>query len=507
MNTVAKKNPILKLGLASLTALSLTVNAADIKKGVNILLIVADDMNYNAIDAFGCPIPNTTPNIDKLARQGVRFTNAHVTSAVSQPSRGAIMTGMYGLHSGVEGFEHMKNNYPSLTEYLRNAGYLTGMLGKVSHSMPKFETEYAKFDLVKDENELGFGRDPQKYYEFTRTFFMMAKRENKPFFMMANSHDPHRPFAGSDDEKKSPQFIESQKKGSIPNPSKIFKPEEIVVPEFLPNLPDVRKEVAQYYSSVRRCDDTMGEILKALKESGLEKNTLIIFISDNGMAFPYSKANCYLNSTKTPFIATWPGFIKAGVDTVNFISGIDFLPTFLEVAGIPIPKNIDGISFLPLLKGQPQGERDKVFTQFYETSGRVRYPMRAVQNKYFGYIFNPWSDGQRVYKNESQSGLTFKAMKEAALQNIEIDHRVKFFQYRVVEEFYDFVKDPDALQNLINDPSYQDEIERMRNELKNWMIKTNDPALEGFEHRNSKELLQKFMEDDVERTIKRHLSL
>lgn len=497
------KRSMMRFGLASVAAFSLTTNAANNYKGTNILLIVADDMNYNAVGAFGCLIPNITPNIDKLAEQGVRFTNAHVTSAVCQPSRGAIMTGMYGHHSGIEGFEHYKGNQLTLTEYLRNAGYLTGMLGKVGHSIPKYDTELEKFDLVKDEEELGFGRDPKKYYEFTRTFFMKSKLENKPFFMMANSHDSHRPFAGSDDEKKSPNFLEAKNKGAIPNPSKIFNPEEIVVPEFLPDLPDVRKEVAQYYSSVRRCDDTVGEILKALMESGLEKNTLIVFISDNGMSFPYSKTNCYLNSTKTPFIAKWPAVIKPGVDAINFISGIDFLPTFLEVAGISTPKNIDGSSFLSLLKGQNQKERDKVFTQFYETSGRQRYPMRAVQNKHFGYIFNPWSDGQRIFKNESQAGLTFKAMKEVAVQNNEIKKRVDFFLYRCVEEFYDFEKDPDALQNLINDPIYQGEIDRMRNDMKNWMIKTNDPVLEAFEHHNSKEILQKFMEDDAKRSINR----
>ena len=495
---------IQKLGFATLAALSLTVNAAQNNKGVNVLLIVADDMNYNAIGAFGCPIPNTTPNIDKLASQGLRFTNAHVTSSVCQPSRGAIMTGMYGFHSGVEGFEHMTKNYSTLTEYLRNAGYLTGMLGKIGHSMPKFESELKKFDLAKDMNELGLGRDPQKYYSYSLDFFKMAKKADKPFFMMANSHDPHRPFAGSDDEKKSAQFMEAKRGNLIPNPSKIFGSEEIVLPGFLPDLPDIRKEVAQYYSSVRRCDDTVGEILRALKESGLEENTLIVFISDNGMSFPYSKTNCYLNSTKTPFIAKWPDVIRCGVDSVNFISGIDFLPTFLEVANIPIPKNIDGFSFLSTLKGQKQDNSKKVFTQFYETSARKRYPMRAIQNKHFGYIFNPWSDGQRNFINESQDGLTFKAMKEAAIQSNEIKQRVDFFQLRVVEEFYDFEKDPDALHNLINDPNYIDEINKMRSEMKNWMIQKNDPALEGFVNRNSKELLQKFMEDDRERTIKRH---
>ncbi len=478
-----KITQLINIGISIFAALSLYANAANREKNINFLLITADDMNYNSVGAFGCPVTETTPNIDKLAQQGIRFTNAHVSHAVCQPSRGAIMTGMYGHNSGIEGFNHYTGDKLTLTEYLRRSGYLTGVLGKVNHSLPKFETELIHFDLIKrgltENNELGFGRNPQKYYEFAKSFFMNAKHQNKPFFLMANSHDPHRPFVGSDDEKR--KFKNALEDGSITEPSKKFEADEITIPGFLPNLPEIREEVAQYYSSVRRCDDTVGKILEALKESGLEGNTLIIFISDNGMAFPFAKTNCYLNSTKTPFIAKWPGVIKAGVDSTNFISGIDFLPTFLEAAEISIPKDIDGTSFLPLLKNKNQKGRNMVFTQFYETSGKNRYPMRAVQNKKYGYIFNAWSNDTTVFKNESQAGLTFKAMQEAAVNNNEIDERVHLFLYRVVEEFYDFEKDPDALSNLIEDPEYNSEIEKMRIELKHKMKKANDHALSDFE--------------------------
>jgi N-sulfoglucosamine sulfohydrolase len=476
------KNQLLSLAFVSLTACSITSNASDNLTGINILLITADDMNYNSVGVFGCPIGGTTPNLDKLAGQGVRFTNAHVNIAVCQPSRGAIMTGMYGHNSGVEGFEYYKGNKPTMTERLRDAGYLTGMLGKVSHSVPKFDTEAEKFDMIKrgltGDNELGFGRDPQKYYEHAKSFFLRAKKENKPFFLMANSHDPHRPFAGSDDEKQ--KFNNVLEKGLIPNPSKIFKAEEIEVPAFLPDLPDIRKEIAQYYSSVRRCDDTVGKILQALEESGLQDKTLVIYISDNGMAFPFSKTNCYLNSTKTPFIARWPGRIIPGVDSVHFISAIDFLPTFLEIAGITPPGDIDGVSFLPLLNQKPQKNREVVFTQFYETSAKERYEMRAVQNKQHGYIFNPWSNGKTRFRNESQAGLTFMAMKEVASENKEIARRVNLFEFRVVEEFYDFRNDPDALHNLIDDPSYRQEISELRKELIKRMKDSNDPAYNDF---------------------------
>ncbi len=456
-------------------------------KRPNILLITADDMNWNAPGCFGGRAPDITPNIDRLASEGMRFEHAHITIAVCQPSRSALMTGRYPHRNGAEGFEPIDASVPTLQEQLHEAGYLNGILGKVTHLAPR---EKFKWDMVQDFKELGNGRNPQLYYKYARGFFEQAADQGRPFFLMANSHDPHRPFHGSEQEQRS--F--AQVLDTIPAPSRVYKGDEVEVPGFLPDLPDVRKEIAQYYCSVRRCDDTVGEVLRALRESGQAANTLVMFLSDNGMALPFAKTNCYLHSTRTPWIAVWPGRIKPGVvDSQHFISGIDFMPTALEAAGLPEIEGMDGFSFLPVLLGEQQSGRDKVFTQFHETSARNRYPMRCVQNQRFGYIFNPWSDGQRVFRNESQSGLTFNAMKAAAQADDSVAARVRLFQYRVVEEFYDFQKDPDALHNLIDEPDYKEEINTLRNELLGWMKKTGDPALQAFENRSLPEALEKFM--------------
>jgi N-sulfoglucosamine sulfohydrolase len=212
------------------------------------------------------------------------------------------------------------------------------------------------------------------------------------------------------------------------------------------------------------------------------------------MAFPFSKTNCYLNSTRTPWIVVWPGRVEAGtVDTEHFISGIDYMPTALDAAGLPLPRGMDGRSFLPVVQDRPQPQRDKVFTEFHQTSARRRYPMRCVQDRRFGYIFNPWADGQRVFKNESQSGLTFKAMQAAAETDPEVAARVKLFQYRVVEEFYDLENDPDALHNLIDDPAHKEDLDRLRDAMRTWLEQTNDPALEALENRRDQAALARFM--------------
>ena len=453
----------------------------------NILFITADDMNWDSVGAYGCKVSKTTPNIDRLASEGMMFRHAHVTVAICQPSRGVLATGLYPHCSGIEGFNHIENDVPTITEYLREAGYLNCVLGKVDHSTPK--TSF-KWDLCRERQDLGQGRDPALYHKFAGEFIAAATAANKPFLLMANSHDPHRPFFGSDRDFTEP-----------PPPSHVFSEEEVEVPGFLPELPEVRKEMAEYYSSVRRCDDSVGAVLRALEESGQEENTLVMFLSDNGMALPFAKTNCYLNSTRTPWIVRWPEVVKPGqVDEENIVSGIDFLPTVLDAVGITPKEETDGVSFLPLLKGEAQDKRGLVFTQIHETNAKNRYPMRCVQSRQFGYIFNAWSDKKRVFKNESQGGRTFNAMKEAAAHDPDIAARVKLFQYRVVEELYNFEKDPDALNNLADDPQYKTELDKMRSELRNWMKETKDPALEAFEKRDSAEALEEFMASQEERS-------
>jgi len=469
------------------------------QKRPNILLITADDMNWNAPGCFGGKTPEITPNIDRLASEGMRFEYAHITIAVCQPSRSVLMTGRYPHRNGAEGFQPINKNVPTLQEQLHKAGYLQGILGKVKHLAP---AEKFKWDMVQDFKELGNGRNPELYHDYALSFFERCSKEDRPFFLMANSHDPHRPFHGSEQEQKKFETVLKD----IPAPSRVYKGEEIEVPGFLPELPDVRKEIAQYYSSVRRCDDTVGAVLRALSETGQAENTLIMFLSDNGMALPFAKTNCYLHSTRTPWIAVWPGRIKPGtVDKQHFISGIDFMPTALDAAGVDAPSSMDGSSFLPVLLGKQQPDRDKVFTQFHQTSGRNRYPMRCVQNHQFGYIFNPWSDGERVFKNESQSGLTFNAMKVAAQNDDSVAGRVRLFQYRVIEEFYDFKNDPDGLHNLIDNTDYEKQINQMRKEMLEWMKKTGDPAINSFENRKSVEALKKFMEEQEARSGRKQI--
>lgn len=461
------------------------------KKPLNILLITADDLDRNSLGCFGSTVPGISPNIDRFASQSIRFEKAFVNAAICVPTRAIIATGLYGNNSGVNGFNKMKegSTIPLLMEILRSHNYATGILGKLSHSTPKadFKWDY-QIDAPKD---LGFGRSPSLYYEKTKAFLADCQQKEKPFYFMINSADPHRPFFNPNESADSLSLRMNQPKARVEEmlkiqgvPSRIYSPDEITVPGFLPDLPKVREELSYYFNSVKRLDDVFGKIMQALEESGYADNTLVIFISDNGIAMPFAKANVYNASNRSPFIIRWPGTIKKGsVNSTDIISIIDFMPTVLEVLNITAPNKIDGKSFLPLLKGSRQSGRDKAYMEIdYKNSGGPT-PMRSVVTKQWTYIYNAWVDGERVYENNNE-GVTMRAMEEAAKNDPVIAERIKVYRMRMPEELYDIKKDPDCLHNLINEPALKKQLALLRKDLEAWMIKTNDPLLKVYQVRH-----------------------
>lgn len=478
----------LRTGLGLLTTAGWVVTVAFAADRPNFLLLTADDLNYDTPGFAGNPTAGITPNLDRLAREGMWFVHAHVTVAVCQPSRECLMTGRYPHRNGATGFYPVRKDVPTLIECLRAAGYHVGIIGKVAHLQPP---EKFPWDFEADEEPTRAGRDPAAYGRLTREFLGQAKTAKRPFFLMANSHDPHRPFAGSEaasprttgqrDPHERAPGAEETAAVDYPPPRRTFRPAEVVVPGFVPDLPPVRTELAQYYGSVHRGDETVGEVLRALREAGCEETTLVMFLSDNGASLPFGKSNCYLTSTRTPWLVRWPGRIRPGaVDSTHMISGIDFMPTVLEAAGLPLPPGMDGRSFLPLLRGKRQAGCDRVFTAYDETSARRAYPMRALQTTRFGYIFNAWADGVTRYQAEPLSGLTFAAMRAAAATNPAVAERVTLLQYRVTEELYDWASDPHALTNLVGRRQFAGQLHRMRREMLSWMEQTGDPMVGSF---------------------------
>jgi len=449
----------------------------------HILLLTADDMSWDSVGCFRGLAPENTPHLDALAAGGLRFQRAQVNIAVCQPSRAVMLTGRYPHRNGVTGFDMpVRSDVATLGEILSDAGYETALVGKELHYRP---LDKFRWGTVVGRGQLGAGRDPAAFASSVRDLIRRAGAAGRPFLIHANSHDPHRPFHGSLDE----QHEWEGKPPPYPAPSRAYQPEEVAVPGFLPDLPSIRREVAEYCSSVRRLDDTVGAVLEVLDQEGVREDTLVVFLSDHGMAFPFAKTNCYLASVRTPLVLSWPGRIEPGrVDRDHLVTAVDLMPTLLEVAGLADPgsmRDLDGRSFLPLLEGRDQPDRDEAVAVFHSTKADRHYEMRALNRGRWGYIWNPWADGFTRFYSDSQIGLTMAELVRAARSDERIAARVRHFLYRVPEELYDLEADPDALENRVFDPAHAAELAAMRQGLHRWMRRYADPLSGLFAERIS----------------------
>lgn len=452
----------------------------------NLLIITTDDMSCDSVGAYGCKLKDTTPNMDRLAARSMRFEHAHVVVGNCMPSRNVMWSGKYPHNNGIEGFRSIpkeSKKYPVLGELVKEAGWFTGIRHKVSHSTP-----YSPFpwDIVLGDERRDDVKNPASWGEAATKGIETARAAGKPFCLLLNIADPHKPF-----------YAEGGKGDTVPDknvPTKVFTPQEVPVPGFLPDDPVIRKELSHYYSSVRRADDSLGAILEALRASGQEERTIIVFLSDHGLPLPFAKTQLYHHSSRTPLMIRWPGVTRDGaVDADHMISTVDLLPTILDMLGIAPPGGFDGKSFASVLRGGKQPERTMVFKEHNENSGGQNTPMRAVQTRDWLYIFSPWSNGQRVMGGATAGTPTCRQMRVLARANPQIAARVDLFDHRVLEEAYEVRYDPDALTNLAGKPEHAAQVAALERALEDWMARTGDPLLEVFRHREDAAFREQFM--------------
>ena len=475
--------------IAVLLIVACALNASPTRatEPLNVLIITIDDMNADSMGSFGCQLPDTTPNMDQLARQGMRFRHAHVQVGNCMPSRNVMWSGLYPHNNLVEGFYQVPHaRHTHLVDLMNKARYFTAIRHKVSHSTPY--SPYA-WDLVLDSSPDGSKlhvKDAKSYGQSTKRGIEEAEKASKPFCLMINVADPHKPFYayGRQGQTVSDQHV----------PTRIFKADEVPVPGFLFDDPVVRKELAHYYSSVRRADDCVGEIMSALKASGKQDQTVVLFLADHGMPLPFAKTQLYHHSTHTPLVIRWPGVTKANSeDGTHMVSAVDLLPTLADIVGAESPARIDGRSFAPLLRGGQQDDRELVFKEYNENAGASRDPMRAVQSKRFLYIFNPWSNGTRVMATATTGTPTYRRLATLAKTDPALAKRHDLYRYRVVEELYDVQDDPDCLRNLISQPKYAKQADALRDALAKWMNKTADPLLTVFQNRSDAQAREQYV--------------
>jgi N-sulfoglucosamine sulfohydrolase len=470
---------------------------------MNLIIVTTDDNDAESLGCFGCPIPGITPNLDALAQSGVRFTQAHTTSPTCQPSRLSLMTGRYPQTNGNTGHaDPLKPGVPTLARQLRSAGYFTAIVGKQPNYLPPeafaWDADFFKNADAFDDTNDGYGTrwaSPKGMYNATKQYVAEARRQRKPFFLHLNTSDPHRPWPGSIDEAE--WYHNATRAGQKPmiKPMrpylKNYSPAEIPVPGYLPDLPGVRVDVAQYYSSLHHADLAVGRILDALNETGTADNTIVVCFGDQGASFPFSKQNLYRVSTRIPLLIRWPGVAQPGTVVENtLVSIIDLMPTLLEGLGLTQVAGMDGRSVLQVIRDGGGKARDYVHTSYnYAMPGVQAMPSRAVQSAEFLYIYNAWP-GERNIKpdiplgygpnTDPTSGLCYRAMKDAAATDSAIAKRVEFFEKRTREEFYDLRKDPFCLTNSIEDSAHSAAIKWMRGLVEKQMVQTSDPLLAKF---------------------------
>lgn len=429
----------------------------------NVVLIIADDMNWNDCGAYGHPTIRTA-HIDKLAATGMRFDHAYLTASSCSPSRSSIITGRYPHNTGAEQLHWaLPKSSVTFVEKLKESGYYTAAAGKwhLGNNVKD------RFDLVVEANVAGFqlptgdGKTPPKMVADKKPSgcedwvpVLQQRPKDKPFFMWFAALDPHRAY----------------EQGALDPP---HKTSDIIVPPHLPDHPDVREDLRLYYDEIGRLDLYVGRVKAELEKQGVADNTVIIFMSDNGRPFPRDKTSLYDGGIKTPFIVNWPAGIEAGQVSKSLVSAVDIGPTILELADLDVGDTFEGESFVDVLEDPEDEIRDYVFGEdhWHDYEDHAR----SIGNQYYKLIRNTYNDLPTTPSADAGRSLTWQAMlrlkKDGKLNEIQ---QACFNAPRPKWELYDLRKDPHEINNVAGDPAYRGVLEELKEEMAEWSEETGD---------------------------------
>jgi N-sulfoglucosamine sulfohydrolase len=426
----------------------------------NIILIIADDMAWDDCGAYGHPSVRT-PHLDRLASEGIRFTSAFVTISSCSPSRASIITGRYPHHTGAEQLHWpVPGNQVTFVELLGKAGYWTAAAGKWHLG----DALKDRFDRVVEPGMDGFVL-PDSITGKSASMVAVNKSgcedwikvlnqrsPQQPFFLWLASFDPHRDYEDS----------------ILARPHTV---NDVRVPPYLPDTPEVRKDIALYYDEITRLDSFIGLVLDELDRQGLAENTFVLFLSDNGRPFPRDKTTLYDGGIKTPFIVRWPRKIKPARVCANLLSSVDIAPTVLELAGIPVPALMEGTSFLPMLEQPEIPIREYIYAEDHWHD--YEDLTRAVRSLRYKYIRNDYFDLPATPSADAGRSPTFQAMIRMNDQGLLTpEQQACFIQPRPKEELYDVLADPHELINLADSVSYKSILTEFRVALDDWSERT-----------------------------------
>ncbi len=436
----------------------------------NIVLFVSDDHGTEALGCYGNKVVDTR-NLDKLAADGVRFTNAFCTTASCSASRSVILSGMYNHANGQYGHEHSYHHFSSfdsvksLPVRLSESGYRTARIGKY-HVAPQ---EVYKFDVALR----GSTRNGVQMADQCRDF--VAADDDKPFFLYFCTSDPHRGGGTVEDSRYKPDRFGNRPQGHAGIDEVEYDPDRVEVPDFLPDSPQCRAELAQYYQAVSRVDQGVGQLIRVLKDAGKWDNTVFVYISDNGVAFPGAKTTLYEPGMRLPCIVRAPWQKNKGIACDALVNYADLAPTILDWAGRPSNRDhLHGRSFAGVLESEHAADWDTTYAShtFHEIT--MYYPMRVVRERRFKLIWNiayglEYPFASDLYASATWQGIINSGAKYYGKRTVDAYlHRPEF-------ELYDLQTDPHEVKNLAENPQYAKVLERMKTKLKEFQKRTDDP--------------------------------
>ena len=423
----------------------------------NVLMILSDDHSVPHLGCYGDKVVQT-PNIDAFAREGMRFDRAYSTASVCNPSRASILTGqspqrvhMTRLHGP------LPREYKTYYEYMREGGYATGVAGRNHHMDGGSDATWGtgihkRNNLLTMAERVDFlhkGDQEDGPGQFEK--FLDGKPKNKPFVFQIGFSDPHLPWTATEIEKR-------------------YNPADVQLPGFLPDTPQMRRMMVKYYAEISHADGIFEQIMRILDKRGLRENTMVVFMGDNGVSIPFGKMTLYQTGWHVPLIVRWPGHVKPGTSTDELISGVDFLATYLEAAGLPVPAGTESRSFLNLLEGKPHKGRDYVFGSrgwcvTMDTG-------RALTSKTHSFIYNAWPQFRRVDFYDPP-GYQFRRETAAGPVNPLVAAKWER-QSRPLYELFDLRKDPNELENLAGKPEVTSIQTTFMQVLSEWMEVSHD---------------------------------